>query len=545
MSSSDPLRMPASRLQWTRELAEQYWRGTYDADLDAARLTRGSARLVARALAAHLEPGAQVAQLVTRDGSFDAALAEAGYTTSRIDTGPPMVGYDNCLPASPGASTDERVDAVLTTESLSQLINDEVDGCFACVRLALKPGGVLVATVPNSEILDQYLAIDPKTGVLFHMRQHVRAFTPESVENLFNEQGFNVEVLQQLEFSDAAFSGRSDLASILKANPRLHLGNGATLFVIGRYLPRPRIFMRVAGRLAGSVADVLPRRWGLRSRSRAAGTRPRRFDTRQDLIRSRGWLAEFRTATIRADHRPSPRQLQWSPPLIDQFWSFVAGTPLDEMSFGRVNGRHLLQVLSPWLDLEKRYLDYGAGDGSFAEYMLERGFSVATCEPAPARRAMLQARLGRYPNYLGTFTQGNMVPFDCVFAIEVIEHVPAENLSAFLMAVSSALVAGGTLILSTPSNENLAASMVYSPLSGAVFHRWQHLQSWTAERLSDALETHGFTCDSVYDLDFSAAPTAVPDLSPTGARNGRIGKGGTLLANARKRVDAGAIQNLP
>ncbi|MFL6798322.1 MAG: methyltransferase domain-containing protein [Xanthobacteraceae bacterium] len=531
MSLSEPMRVNAWRLQWTRELAEQYWRGTYDADLEAARLTSKSAELITRALAVHLERGAHVAQLLARDNSFDAPLANAGYRSIRMDSGSIKLRSDR---SSTTHSTEERVDAVLSVEALCQLANDEIDGYFSCVRLMLKEGGIVVVTVPNNETLDQYLALDPQTAALFHIRQHLRSFTADTIDELLTRQGFKVEVLQTLELTDAAFASCVGLESVLKAKPRLHLGSGAALFVIGRFLTRARGLPRAFGGLAACIAPVLPRRGGLRWRVRAASARSRSVG-HDDLARSHKWAAQFAKAALHASERPPLRQVQWLQPVVDRFWSSIAGTPMDEMSFGRVNGRHLLQVLLPWLKVEKQYLDYGAGDGSLVEYMLEQGFSVAAWEPAAARREMLQARLAHHRHYLGALTDLPQARFEGIFAIEVIEHVPRDNVAEFLGAMGAGLVPGGTLIISTPHEEDLAASMVYSPLSGAVFHRWQHLQSWTAARLCTTLESCGFTCEKVYDVDFSARPVRLTVLAKplAPAKVEKVGNT-TLLVIARK-----------
>src|SRR5262249_3877982 len=163
-------------------------------------------------------------------------------------------------------------------------------------------------------------------------------------------------------------------------------------------------------------------------------------------------------------------EIKWSPALVERFWSYIADTPLDDLSFGAVNREPFLQAVSPWLRDDWRYLDFGAGDGFLAEFMLRRGFSVAALEPAAQRRGLLDQKLADLPGYLGAVeTYENIPPFDCVIATEVIEHISDDSLDSFLTAIWNALVPGGLLLLSTPHREDLGESVVYSPVSGGVY----------------------------------------------------------------------------
>ena len=486
------------RLDWTREIAEQFWKGTYDAGLRNPRFSRERARHLSFVFAAHAADRMDVALLLERDGILDDVLRFAGFEVRRIDVGPRLDSsegsVENVRPCEGSLSL------ILVPDALAQLSYAEIAHFFATVRDSLAPDGRLALTVPNNENLDQRLAIDPASGTMFHVDQQVLRFTPNDVELLLQNHGFAVDVLQQLELTDAGFSRQSGIASTLIENPRIHIGNGSTVFVI-----------------AHPVRD---------GESRATDVNPKE------------WLTEVASARRAATCRPDPYALLWTDALINGFWSQIADSPLDDLSFGRVNGGAFMLAVRPWLSKNGRILDIGSGDGSLAELLLQNGFSVAAFEPAAERRRNLDSRLRHLPGYLGSFGkwEGGMC-FDCVTATEVIEHISNEALPRFVELLWNSLVPGGVLLLTTPRSEALERSLVYSPVSGAVFHRWQHMQSWTAERLRDLIEAKGFCVDRLHDVDFTAiasgaAPYAALELALDDAVT--IAGGGTWLCVAHR-----------
>jgi glycosyltransferase involved in cell wall biosynthesis/2-polyprenyl-3-methyl-5-hydroxy-6-metoxy-1,4-benzoquinol methylase len=496
----------ARRLAWTRATAEQFWKGMYDTGVCNPRLLRERARHLGFVLAVHAGDSMDVTMLLERDGVLDEVLRFAGFVVRRIDVGPRHDGSEGTIE---NASPCERSRSlILVPDALAQLDYAEIAPFFATVRASLGPNGRLAITVPNNENLDQRLAIDPASEIMFHVDQQVSSFTPNDIELLLQNHGFQVEVLQELELTDAGFSRESDIASALTANPRIHIGSGNTILAIARL-----------------VED---------GQSEAPYVNPTR------------WLAKFKSARRTAARRPEPHALVWTDALINGFWSQIADSPLDELSFNRVNGRAFMLAVWPWLTKSGRILDVGSGDGSLVELLLRNDFCVAAFEPAEKRRRSLDARVCDLPGYLGSIGKWERgTPFDCVTATEVIEHIPDAGLPDFLDLVWSSLAPGGVLLLTTPRGEALERSLVYSPVSGAVFHRWQHMQSWTAERLRGLIEAKGFMVEKLHDVDFTAiasgaAPYAALELASDEAVT--IAAGGTWLCIAR-RPSAGGDHN--
>ncbi len=179
---------PAPRLVWTPELAERFWRDAYRLDLPPAQFARRIARHLAAVLAHRVPQDTKILTLGERDADYAAALLLAGFRVGRIDSGPLLRGSVARLEAHRawlGVVAPDRAaaDLVLVPESLAQVTDGEFDGLFATVRTALRPGGQLAVTLPNNEVLDQFLSLCPASGALFHMEQRLRAFTPNALKD--------------------------------------------------------------------------------------------------------------------------------------------------------------------------------------------------------------------------------------------------------------------------------------------------------------------------------------------------------------------------
>ncbi len=75
--------------------------------------------------------------------------------------------------------------------------------------------------------------------------------------------------------------------------------------------------------------------------------------------------------------------------------------------------------------------------------------------------------------------------------IEVIEHLDDDALAEVLAVLRQLVTPDGLILITTPNDENLPKSHVFCPETGKVFHRWQHVRSWTADSLTAHLTDHG------------------------------------------------------
>jgi SAM-dependent methyltransferase len=194
----------------------------------------------------------------------------------------------------------------------------------------------------------------------------------------------------------------------------------------------------------------------------------------------------------RPDAGETPRRLEWTPELVGRFWDGFAQTRLVEFSFSKQAGRSLLIAVDHLLPREGRILDFGAGDGYLIELMLQRGLKAAGYEPSSGRRRLLHSSLVGSTGFLGVVGNGNWQTFDVVLMAEVIEHILDKQLDATLKRLGRWTKPGGSLIVTTPNDEDLELGMIYCPVSNVLFHRWQHVRSFTRESLCALLDGYGF-----------------------------------------------------
>ena len=135
--------------------------------------------------------------------------------------------------------------------------------------------------------------------------------------------------------------------------------------------------------------------------------------------------------------------------------------------------------------------------------------------------------------------------------VEVIEHILDEQLDETLGRLAALTKPAGTLVVTTPNNEDLDLGMAYCPVSNLLFHRWQHVRSFTRETLCAVLDRFGFDEVVTHHVSFDDAiycPTdpiwgqpdpeaPLPDYITKLRRNeqARIGNENTLLYIGRKR----------
>jgi len=198
-----------------------------------------------------------------------------------------------------------------------------------------------------------------------------------------------------------------------------------------------------------------------------------------------------------------PNPVVWTPERVARFWNNISQTDLTAVSFAKVGGRAFIVAASHLLPKDGRILDFGAGDGTLAKLMCERGLNVACYEPSAERSKTLTASLSGTNGFLGNIDEGSTDTFDVVILTEVIEHILDDDMDVTLKRLHSLTKPGGTIIITTPINEKLEQSHCLCPMCAALFHRWQHVRSFTAESLDNLLSTHGFANVATHKLDFA------------------------------------------
>jgi 2-polyprenyl-3-methyl-5-hydroxy-6-metoxy-1,4-benzoquinol methylase len=198
----------------------------------------------------------------------------------------------------------------------------------------------------------------------------------------------------------------------------------------------------------------------------------------------------------------TPERLKWTPELVARFWDGFAQTQLVQFSFSRQAGRSLLIAIDHLLPRNGVTLDFGAGDGNLVQLLCERGFQAAAYEPSEGRIDNLERTLAGAERFRGVVGQNTTRTFDLVIMAEVIEHVLEEQMDDVLRRLAGLTKPGGLLVVTTPNDENLELGMAYCPVSNLLFHRWQHVRSFTGETLAELLGRYGFEQVTTHKLGF-------------------------------------------
>lgn len=207
--------------------------------------------------------------------------------------------------------------------------------------------------------------------------------------------------------------------------------------------------------------------------------------------------------------------IDWNDDTIHAFWDFYSQYP--ELYFTYQYGDKIVDALMPFIKTKSLVLDYGCGTGFLMKSLIGKSFTVYGTDSSIASLNTVQEKFGHENNFGGILTDKDIISdkkyegfFDVVCLIEVVEHLPDRQLNAVIANIKKLLKKNGTVLITTPNEEDLAASFVYCPLSGKVFHRWQHVRNWSDSSLESYLLERGFETLKVFSTDFSekkAAPT--------------------------------------
>lgn len=190
---------------------------------------------------------------------------------------------------------------------------------------------------------------------------------------------------------------------------------------------------------------------------------------------------------------PPPTNLVWDETTLSRFWAFHS--QFSENYFSHQKGRSLVAYAKGQLPAGATVLDYGCGPGHLLPHLLDAGFAVQGADITRDTIGSAVSLNGR-KNFLGFATIDELLTegrkFDAIFLIEVVEHLDDHWLAKTLDQVHALLKKDGTLIVTTPNEENLEDNMVYCPVSNTIFHRWQHMRTWSETTLAAALAGCGF-----------------------------------------------------
>ena len=210
------------------------------------------------------------------------------------------------------------------------------------------------------------------------------------------------------------------------------------------------------------------------------------------------------------------RHIEWTHEKIGRFWNYISeNASLRKHLFGVQAGDHVASVINKTVKFKhlKNVLDLSCGEGDVlssclkylrpGQHIYGTEFSdknIDTINDRFKNNALFEEAylLKSYPS---PFPDGT---FDLVISTEVVEHLNDQDLDLMLKEANRLLAPGGYICVTTPNNEDLAENHVMCPDCGCVFHRWQHVRSWTPHSLQERLKQYSFYPKLVKPIAWSA-----------------------------------------
>lgn len=201
------------------------------------------------------------------------------------------------------------------------------------------------------------------------------------------------------------------------------------------------------------------------------------------------------------DDAVQAHEIEWNDQQVSRLWNYYARTPAySDQYFARLFGRWLLSEAALPMQQPLEVLDFGCGPGFMWEHMRASApawhYTGLDFSPdsvaATAARGKGHARFREAVLVRELPTRFPDASFDVVLLVEVVEHLNDRYLEGSLKETARLLRKGGVAVISTPNEEDLAQSRKFCPACGTVFHEWQHVRSWSADSLREAMAAHGF-----------------------------------------------------
>lgn len=204
------------------------------------------------------------------------------------------------------------------------------------------------------------------------------------------------------------------------------------------------------------------------------------------------------------------RPFEWTSENVTAFWDFESKFPDRYFTYHNADG--MIRRLSKYISGAEAILDYGCGTGLLLARLAEQGYRVAGSDTSEQSLEATRHRLQGYETFLGAFTPDSLVAegrqFDAILAVELVEHLRDDWLDHALGILRRLLNSSGRIIVTTPNEERLERSMLRCPCCKTVFHRWQHVRTWSQGSLTDYVEQRGFRVTDAFTTDFSIVETA-------------------------------------
>lgn len=210
-----------------------------------------------------------------------------------------------------------------------------------------------------------------------------------------------------------------------------------------------------------------------------------------------------------------PHAVDWTDAKVNHLWDYYSCNKAYQGEyFSYQAGDTILNEIARYVRFDRlsAILDYGCGPGFLMDKLLRRLRGAQKCyglDFSQESVALVEEKYKGNPNYGETkwveslpspYGDGSM---DLITALEVVEHLNDEQLRQMGHEIYRLLRPGGYILITTPNRENLEKSKTICPECGAIFHRWQHVRTWSSNSLCVQMEAFGFKTVVVRETNFT------------------------------------------
>ncbi|MGC2201796.1 MAG: class I SAM-dependent methyltransferase, partial [Stellaceae bacterium] len=231
-----------AQLTWTEELIRTFWDGVGCCHLDDLSFGKLAGAKFLQSVRDHIPAGAEICDFGAGSGHLAELLLSDGFATGVYEPSPGrgeklrerLANYDRFLGVI-GPSDRRLFDIVLMTEVVEHVPDRLLEQTLNQVKRLLRDSGIVIVTTPNNENVAQAHVLCPVCRKTFHPWQHLTSFTPQSLEEVLNRNGFERRFLGLVDFSD-----------------------DAEAIGYGRLIPSFLAFIRLLGEQLAEFARLLP-----------------------------------------------------------------------------------------------------------------------------------------------------------------------------------------------------------------------------------------------------------------------------------------------
>jgi SAM-dependent methyltransferase len=158
---------------------------------------------------------------------------------------------------------DNRFDLVCCLETIEHLLPEHLNPVLRELLRVVRPGGIVLLTTPNSENLRSQTVFCPQCCHEFHRWQHLRRWTPHTLEYRLTQLGYEVRFCRGLSFHD--FQSRRRTRDVLSWRSWQQWLGHAAAWTMDRWQPAGfpdsrRLQRHLAGRSQQHLVAVAAKR---------------------------------------------------------------------------------------------------------------------------------------------------------------------------------------------------------------------------------------------------------------------------------------------